>query len=91
MARPSSRDVAERLLILKYYIVYALTAPPRDMLAEWMAKWSEEDRDKFIADGEATREEFWKGLRGLGLWEKLSPSEEEFVWPVYRRCCAELC
>src|SRR5689334_16345906 len=75
MARPSSRNAAERFVILKYCFVYALTAPPRDMLSDWIQKWSGDDRDKFVKDVEAKREDFWRGLKSLGLWEKLSPIE----------------
>ncbi len=79
MAHPNPRDVAERLLILKYYIVYSFTAPPREMLAELMEKWSDEERQDFISTAEEKRDEFWFRLKDHGLWEQLSPSERAFA------------
>lgn len=73
--RPSSEDVARRLLILKYVAAYALTAPPLDVLRKSFKNWSEEDQRKFVSDGEVRRDEFWGKLRHLGLWEYLSPTE----------------
>jgi hypothetical protein len=77
--RPSAEDAARRLLVLKYVVVYALTAPPRDMLRSLFQRWSAEDRDKFTRDAEARREEFWRPLHVANLWEPVSPSERELA------------
>jgi hypothetical protein len=77
--RPSAQDVARRLVVLKYVVVYALTAPPCDMLRMLLEKWSADEREKFSADGEAKREEFWQPLRQAGLWPSVSRDERELA------------
>jgi hypothetical protein len=64
---------------LKYVVVYALTAPPRDMLRALLQQWSAEDREKFTTDAEVRREEFWQPVRLTGLWEYMSPSEVDLA------------
>jgi hypothetical protein len=44
-----------------------------------LEKWSAEDRQNFSADGEAKREEFWRSLRQFGLWQYISPAEQELA------------
>jgi hypothetical protein len=75
--RPSAQDAASRLVVLKFVVVYAITAAPRDMLGTLLEQWSAEDRAKFNTDAEAGREEFWQPLRQAGLWTCVSPSEQE--------------
>jgi hypothetical protein len=65
--------------VLKYVVVYALTSPSRDMLRMLLQKWSADEREKFTADGEAKREEFWQPLRQAGLWQYVSPTEQELA------------
>jgi Domain of unknown function (DUF4272) len=77
--RPSPRDAARRLVVLKYVVVYALAAPPPDKYRKLLEKCSADDRRKFTADAEARREEFWQPLRQAGLWEYLSSSERELA------------
>jgi hypothetical protein len=77
--RPSAEDVARRLVVLKYIVVYALTSPPHEMVQAILQEWSADDREKFTADGEAKREEFWQPLRQAGLWQYLSPVERELA------------
>ena len=75
VSRPSAEEAARRLVVLKYVIVYALTAPPRDRLAKLLENWSVEDQEKFAADSEARRDQFWRPLQRMGLWENMSPTE----------------
>jgi hypothetical protein len=77
--RPSAKDAARRLLVLKYVVVYALTAPPRDMLRSLFQRWDSEDREKLTSDAEARREEFWHSLRVDNIWESVSSSERELA------------
>ncbi len=79
VSRPSAEQAARRLVVLKYVIVYALTAPPRDRLAKLLENWSVEDQEKFAADGEARRDQFWRPLQRMGLWEDVSPTERELA------------
>jgi hypothetical protein len=77
--RPTAEDAARRLVVLKHVIVYALTAPPRDMLETLFEQWSAADRQQFEADAEARSAEFWEPLRHAGLWQDLAPSECELA------------
>jgi hypothetical protein len=78
-SRPTAKDAAQRLVIWARVTEYALREPPRDMLQEWMDKWSAEDREDFARKVEPDREEFWQSVRDEGLWEHLSPDEQEFA------------
>ena len=77
--RPSAEDVARRLVVLKYVVVYALTAPPRDMLRTLFQQWSANDRKEFDTAAEARREEFWQPLHQAALWKYVSASERELA------------
>jgi len=74
---PSAEDAARRLVILRSVVIYGLTSPPRDMIPMLFENWSADDRHKFTADSEASREEFWQPLHKAGLWRYLSPIERE--------------
>lgn len=76
-SRPTAADAARRLVILKHIVASALVAPPRDMLQQMTAKWDADQRDKFKRQAESEREQFWRGLRDAGLWQHLSPREQE--------------
>jgi hypothetical protein len=74
--RPDVSDVATRAIILKHVAVYAFVAPPRDMLEQLMAKWSDADRHKFAVVATARRDEFWSRLGPLEA--ALSPWERDY-------------
>jgi hypothetical protein len=65
--------VAKRTIVLKYMVVTAHAAPPRDLLNQWMAEWSELDREKFLEDAERERKRIWRGLKKWRL--PVSPRE----------------
>lgn len=75
-AKPDAQDVAVRAIILKHVIVYALTAPPRDLLKEKMSTWSQTEREEFEADVERLRQEHWSALGSL--CSQMSPWEVQF-------------
>jgi len=77
--RPTARDAAQRLIILKYVAVHGLTALPRDMLEKLVVNWSQEEQEVFHRDAKTKRDEYWKGIRDLDLWDSLSPSEQAFA------------
>ncbi len=56
---PTAADVAGRLVVLKYVVLSAMAGPPRELLQQTMAAWSQEDREQFRRDAEVKREEFW--------------------------------
>ena len=74
---PTARQVAERAIALKFVAVHAMTAPPRELLAEWMANWSRAEQERFKSSSRKERDEF---LRKLGRFERaLSASETAFL------------
>lgn len=77
--RPLATDVAKRLIILKYVIVYALTAPPRDVLKQLFRQWSAKDREDFEAEAILGREKHWQRLRQTEIWNAVSPIERELA------------
>ena len=78
-ARPTAKDVAERLLILRCLVGHAMTTPPRGMLEGMRGAATAERWEEFSKDAEQRREQFCQMLRGAGLWEKASPKEQEFM------------
>lgn len=77
--RPSDEDAARRLVILKYVVVYTITAPPRDMLEKLIAVCNAEEEKKFIKDTEKEMDHFWRPFHETGLWDHVSPNEREFA------------
>lgn len=78
-SRPSPEDAARRLVVLKYVVAYALTSPPRDMFRKLFEQRNADEREKFTADAEGKREEFWQPLHRAGLWQRVSPAERELA------------
>ena len=76
---PSASEVARRLVVLKYIAGYALTMPPREVLAQTAQGWDEAERAKFANKAESLRDEYWRNVRELRLWEALSPQERELA------------
>jgi len=75
-SRPTSEDAARRLIILKQLVATALVAPPREMLRQMTAGWSDDERKQFRRKAEEQRGQFCQGLREAGLWRHLSPREK---------------
>jgi hypothetical protein len=67
------------MLVLKYVVTYAVTAPPREMLARLMRQWSADERHTFEIKAEANRVQYWEPLKRTGLWADLAPSERELA------------
>lgn len=78
-SRPTAEDAARRLVGLKYVVVRALAAPPRDLLALWFQTWDQDGQEKFTQDMEDETREFWQAIRDQGLWQYLSPWEQEYA------------
>lgn len=79
ITRPSAREAAERFVLLKYHVVYSMTAPPRELLSESMTRWTLDERNAFAKTAELERDKYWGAARNLGIWDKLSPSEKDFA------------
>lgn len=74
---PTAEEVAIRAIVLRHVVVYALTSPPRDMLADTMKSWPPADVAKFRDESRARRDEYWKAL---GPYRKhLTPRERSFA------------
>jgi hypothetical protein len=76
---PTAEDAARRLIVLKYVVGHSIVVPPRDLLAQLLQQWSEEDRRRFIDEAETMRDQFWDALRGADLWSSLSPAELDYA------------
>lgn len=72
---PSAVDAARRAAILKYQIVHVATTPPRELVAQLSAEWSESDWNEFVTALEENRQKIVDALRSSGLWEDMSASE----------------
>ncbi len=83
MSKPSARDVAKRLLILKYVVVQALTSPPHDLIQNLFSQWSREEQQGFI-DGfaEGTKQLFISSLKSNKLWKAATKEEQEFLQSI---------
>lgn len=77
-ARPTAREVAERLVVLQQVVTIAAIIPPREYLAVTVANWSPEDRRGFAQEMSALTAPYSEVLRTLGFWSKISPSEAAF-------------
>jgi hypothetical protein len=58
-------------------VITAIVTPPRGMVEALMAKWSDEEREKFQADAVARQEGLYRAVRDHGLWDHASPTERE--------------
>lgn len=72
---PSGVDVARRAAIVKFQFIHVATTPPRELVAQLSAEWSDSDRNEFSAALEENRREVVDTLRSSGLWEDTSESE----------------
>ena len=76
---PTSAEAARRLLILKHVVVSAFAAPPRDVLRQATAQWSETEQQRFRQRAVIERDQFCQRLREAGLWQHLSPLEQAYA------------
>jgi hypothetical protein len=74
MGRPSSKDVAIRLMILKYQVVHALALPPQDAIGGL----NESDRDQITGAFKERADQFTASMKGNGLWNQMTKEEKEF-------------
>lgn len=73
--RPSARDVADRLVALKACIVYALGAPPREMVAALRAKADKSERQKMDDKADEARDAFWTPIYDTPVFDILTDAE----------------
>lgn len=79
MTNPSASDVARRLEILKYQVIYSMTVPPEEILAELSSRWSVEEKDSFQANLKSVSDKFVEAMKIGQLWEDMTLSEQQFL------------
>ena len=80
---PHAADVARRAAIIKHQVVYVMSMPPPQIVAEISRTWTQDERAQFDNDLEKGRHRVIDGLRSCGLWKHTSPSERQiFEQPV---------
>lgn len=70
--RPSAEDAARRLIILTYINRTSMLAP----ILELPVQWSLDDREKVFRNMEENTKQLWQGLKDAGLWNYMSPQEQ---------------
>jgi len=75
-SRPTAQDAGRRLMILKRIVVRALVLPPRDIVNQLFEQWPADEVHQFT---QTENQDFWRSLRDEGLWQYLSPWEQQFA------------
>src|SRR5688572_1388925 len=74
---PDAADVADRLVTLKACIVYALGAPPRDVIGSMRARMTEDERAQMEEKADEARDAFWIPIYDTPVFTALTDSERE--------------
>jgi hypothetical protein len=77
--RPDAPAVKKRASILTQILRKAAATPPPEMLAQWMGKWSEEDRAHFFRESNARRAACVSQMKEAGLWAEMDEKERLFM------------
>jgi len=56
-----------------------LAAPPRDVLEQWLGRWTEADRARYAQEGESQSKAFWDVVNSSPIFIYLSPWERQFA------------
>lgn len=75
MSRPSPTEVADRLVALKSSIVYALGAPPREVVAGMRARATKDERARMDEKADEARDAFWTPIYDTPVFEVLTDNE----------------
>lgn len=76
---PDVTAVVKRVIILKHRLQKGVATPPPEYLAQWMAKWSEQDRDLFVKKIGSLYARQIQTLRESGLWDEMDQDERYFL------------
>ncbi len=82
MAKPSTPDVAKRLLILKYVVVQTLALPPQDLLQNLFSQWSKEEQRDFTSGFGERSKQVISSLKSNKLWNLMTREEQEFIQSI---------
>lgn len=74
---PNAAAVADRLVTLKACVVYALGAPPRDVVASLRARANAEERARMDEKADEARDAFWTPIYDTPVFDALTPKERE--------------
>jgi hypothetical protein len=76
---PDAKAVTKRTFILRELLLKGMLTPPPEFLEQWMAKWEEHERDKFIAEMKAKYAKRIQMLRDGRLWDEMEARERDFM------------
>ncbi len=76
---PDAAAVIKRVAILNNVMAKGLATPPPVYLAEWKAKWNNDEWNKFVGEFQSQFAPRVQRLRDNGLWEDMSRSERDFM------------
>ncbi len=78
-SRPNAIEVAGRLLALRCVVTHALAAPPRDVLEQWLGRWTEAERVRYAQESKSRGKTFWDTVNSSPIFTHLSPWERQFA------------
>ena len=78
-ARPNAAEVVGRLLALRCVATHALAAPPRDVIEEWLGRWTEVERERYAHESDTQSRAFWSTVNSSQISTYLSPWERQFA------------
>jgi len=74
---PDAALVADRLVTLKACIVYALGAPPREVVGAMRARMNEDERARMEEKADEARDAFWTPIYDTPVFDALTDDERE--------------
>lgn len=74
---PDAALVADRLVTLKACIVYALGAPPREVIGAMRARMNEDERIQMEEKADEARDAFWTPIYDTPVFDALTDGERE--------------
>lgn len=77
--RPDVSAVKKRASILTQILRKAAATPPPEMLAQWMGKWSEDDRTHFVNESNVRYAACVSRMKDAGLWAEMDEQERLFM------------
>jgi hypothetical protein len=73
--KPSAADVATRLLALEACVVYALGAPPREVVAALRARATVREKEAMEEKAEESRYAYWNPIEATDVYDALTETE----------------
>jgi hypothetical protein len=73
--KPSAADVATRVLALETCVVYALGAPPREVVAQLRARATVREKEAMEEKAEEARYAYWNPIEATDVFDALTETE----------------